>query len=178
MFTILELTSAKSIAQGTLVVGGTSGARAYMVDAITNSDQCIVYQVEGNFVKNEMLTADGEQIETIAALHSYQYSDVRQYVARDESTNAIEFTADPVLEDAVLVEGSTFQYSTTLGDVKTVDSIGAADFSRTAGTYVVTTFTTDVTTNNSKGAKFSIVVDGSGAATVTVLDGGFVIRCR
>ena len=173
MFTILELTSAKSIAQGTLVVGGTSGARAYMVDAITNSDQCIVYQVEGNFVKNEMLTADGEQIETIAALHSYQYSDVRQYVARDESTNAIEFTADPVLEDAVLVEGSTFQYSTTLGDVKTVDSIGAADSSRTAGTYVVTTFTTDVTTNNSKGAKFSIVVDGSGAATVTVLDGGF-----
>jgi len=54
MFTVLELASAKSIPQGSLVVGGTSGARAYIVSATTSSDRVDVYQVEGTFLQNEM----------------------------------------------------------------------------------------------------------------------------
>ncbi|NHK40137.1 hypothetical protein, partial [Thermus thermophilus] len=96
MFTVLELASAKSIAQGSLVIGGTSGARAYIVSATTSSDRVDVYQVEGTFLQNEMLLVDGAFLDTIKHIHSYQYSDTRQFVARDESTSAIEFTADLV----------------------------------------------------------------------------------
>ncbi len=115
MFTVLELASAKSIPQGSLVVGGTSGARAYIVSATTSSDRVDVYQVEGTFLQNEMLLIDNAFLDTINHIHSYQYSDTRQFVARDESTLAIEFTADLVLEDVQLVEGSTFTYDATGG---------------------------------------------------------------
>ncbi len=56
------------------------------------------------------------------------------------------------------------------GIVATVDTIGAADPARTAGTYSVTGgYTTDGT---GTGATFSIVINGSGAASVTVVNGG------
>ena len=51
----------------------------------------------------------------------------------------------------------------------TVDTIGAADALRTAATYAVTAFTT---TGSGTGAEFSVVVDGTGAATVTVTAAG------
>ena len=172
MFTILELATAQTIAAGSLVIGATSGARAYLVDAISADDTLIVYQVEGTFVEGEMVTVDGENVDTISALHNYQYSDTRQYVARDESTNNIEFTCDAILEDALPVEGETFTYSTSAGNVATTDTVSGADGSRTAGTYTIgaSDYTTD---GNGTGATFSIVIDGSGAATVTIVKGGF-----
>ena len=115
MFGVLELTSAQTVSAGSLVVGASSGARAYLVNAITNSDRFDVYQIEGNFLENEMLTVDGENLDTIDSLHIYQFSDSRQVVARDETNSAIEFTADIVLEDAIIIEGSTFTYDATGG---------------------------------------------------------------
>ena len=53
--------------------------------------------------------------------------------------------------------------------IETVDTIGAADALRTAGTYGVSAFTT---TGSGTSSAFSIVVDGSGAATVTVTEPG------
>ena len=53
--------------------------------------------------------------------------------------------------------------------IATVDTIGAADASRTAGTYNVTAFST---TGSGTSSEFQIVVDGSGAATVTVTTPG------
>ena len=118
MFTVLELASSQTIAAGSIVVGGTSGARGYLVNAVTASDRVDLYQVEGKFVEDEMLTVDGENLDTISALHVYQYSDARQVVARDEVSSTIEFTADIVLEDAQIVEGSTFTYDATGGSEK------------------------------------------------------------
>jgi len=57
------------------------------------------------------------------------------------------------------------------GQLQTVDTVGAADASRTAATYTIGA--SDYTAAGSgTGATFSIVVDGSGAATVTVTAGG------
>jgi hypothetical protein len=58
-----------------------------------------------------------------------------------------------------------------VGQTLTVDTVGAADASRTAGTYTIGA--SDYTAAGAgTGATFSIVVDGSGAATVTVVSGG------
>tara|TARA_B110000503_G_scaffold52088_1_gene83845 strand:+ start:1613 stop:8398 length:6786 start_codon:yes stop_codon:yes gene_type:complete len=58
--------------------------------------------------------------------------------------------------------------------ISTIGSIGAADAARVAGTYSVTDY---ATTGIGEGATFSVVVDGSGAATVTVVDvgDGFIV---
>lgn len=53
--------------------------------------------------------------------------------------------------------------------IETVDTIGAADASRAEGTYDVTAFTT---TGSGTSSEFQIVVDGTGAATVTVTEPG------
>jgi len=172
MFTILELASSVDISAGSLVVGSSSGARGYLVDAVSSDDHINLYQVEGTFSVNEMLTIDGVQLDTISALHTYQYSDTRQIVAKDETTTAVEFTADVILEDIQIVQGTTFTYSTTSADILTVDTVSAADGSRTEGTYLIgaTDYTTDA---NGSGATFSIAVDNTGAATVTIIKGGF-----
>ena len=115
MFTTLRLASAKSIDVGCVVVGATSGARAYVVNTITNADHLTVYQLEGNFQASEMLTVDGQNLDTISHLHNYKYSDTRQVASRDESTSAVEFTCDLILEDVQLVQGVTFTYDATGG---------------------------------------------------------------
>ena len=60
---------------------------------------------------------------------------------------------------------------TPAGGILTVDTIGAADVLRDAGTYTITAsdYTTDAA---GTGATFSVVVNGSGAATITVTGAG------
>ena len=62
------------------------------------------------------------------------------------------------------------------GGVVTVDTIGVADVNRLAGTYTIgaSDYTTDA---SGVGATFTIVVDGDGAATITVtsIGSGFVV---
>ncbi len=57
------------------------------------------------------------------------------------------------------------------GQLLTVDTVGAADASRTAGTYSLST--SDYTAAGAgSGATFSVVVDGSGDATITITSSG------
>ncbi|BCU96001.1 MAG: hypothetical protein CM15mV11_0760 [Caudoviricetes sp.] len=51
--------------------------------------------------------------------------------------------------------------------IKTIGNVGAADASRTEGTYTIGT-SDYITQASGANATFSIVVDGSGAATITV----------
>jgi len=170
MITVLQLASAETISQGSIVVGASSGARAYVIDSTTSDVDLPVYQVEGKFQAGESLKVDGLDVTTISRLHTYEYSDVRQTVCRDESNSTVEFTADIILEDLLRLEGDSFTYTTASGGIVSVDTFSAADASRAAGTYTVSTFTTDAT---GTGAEFSIVVDGAGDVTsIKVLKAG------
>ncbi len=120
MITVLKLDSAVSISQGSVVVGATSGARGYVIDAIVSDADINLYQVEGTFLDGEMLTSDGLNLDSIAYSYVYNYSDVRQIVSRDEITNAVEFSCDLILEDERLLQGVTFTYDATGGSEKIV----------------------------------------------------------
>jgi len=56
-----------------------------------------------------------------------------------------------------------------MSNIETVDTISIADSSRTAGTYTVSSFTTE---GNGTGAVFTVTVDGNGAASVVVTTKG------
>ena len=124
MFTVLHLASAQTIStgaadqRGTLVVGKSSGARGYLIDNVASATHLNLYQVEGNFQKGEMVTVDGLNLDTITNMHQYVYSDTRQVLARDENTQAVEFTADIILEDLKFVQGATFTYDATSNNEK------------------------------------------------------------
>ena len=60
-----------------------------------------------------MLTLDGQNLDTITHFYSYQYSDTRQVLSKDEGTSAVEFTADVKLEDLKAIQGATFTYDAT-----------------------------------------------------------------
>ena len=115
MFTILELTTNQTIDAGSLVIGASSGARGYLVNAVSADDHIDLYQVEGQFVDGEMLTVDGENLDTIEKNYTYEYLDTRQIVARDESNQAIEFTSDVIFDDIALIQGNSFTYDATGG---------------------------------------------------------------
>ena len=58
------------------------------------------------------------------------------------------------------------------GKILSINSIGAADSNRAAGTYANLTADATGASGDIAKARFTVVVDGSGAATVTIVDGG------
>ena len=113
MFNVLELATAVTIQAGSVLIGATSGARAYLVDGVSATDHIKCYQVEGAFTVGEMIIVDGLNVDTVEVSHTYSFSDTRQIVSRDESTNAVEFTSDIILDDIQIVQGTTFTYDAT-----------------------------------------------------------------
>lgn len=96
--------------------------------------------------------------------------------ANATAANAGDFDNDNPAADvasAISISAQPSAQSTQApaGGILTVDTIGAADALRTAGTYTITAsdYTTDAA---GTGATFSVVVDGSGAAAVTVTGAG------
>ena len=114
MTTAFKLAASKSYSQGTLVTGGTSGARGYVALTTSSSDELSVIQVEGSFNKGEDLLVDGILQTTISEVYDYSISDARSYSCVDSGNN-IDFTADAILEDILQLQGSSFVYDATSG---------------------------------------------------------------
>ena len=170
MFTVLNITNPVTYTVGTKIVGATSGASGYIADTGNNTHYIYLEHVDGVFSNGEKLQINGRDVGTLDAAHTYQLSDVRSSFGLDGSQN-IRFGANWILNDSRPIESSSVKTDETTGDVLTVDTIGAADSSRSAGSYNIST--AGVTTDGSgSGATFTIVVDGSGAAYITVTAGG------
>ena len=170
MFTVLNITNPVTYTVGTKIVGATSGASGYIADTGNNTHYIYLEHVDGVFSNGEKLQINGRDAGTLDAAHTYQLSDVRSSFGLDGS-QSVRFGANWILNDSRPIESSSVKTDETTGDVLTVDTIGAADSSRSAGTYNIST--AGVTTDASgSGATFTIVVDGSGAATITVTAGG------
>lgn len=58
------------------------------------------------------------------------------------------------------------------GKILTINNVGAADGNRAAGTYANLTADATGASGDITKARFTVVVDGSGAATITIVDGG------
>lgn len=82
-------------------------------------------------------------------------------------------TNDAFYDTPTLNNGVRHLTTARTGKALTINNIGAADGSRTAGTY------TNISPNSTGGSgdiastKVTVVVDGSGAATITLLNGGY-----
>ena len=100
-----------------------------------------------------------------------EYDSVNAHLKIALGEGSAPFTAGTYLYDTpTLNNGDRLLVEVVTGKALTLNSIGAADGSRTAGTY--DNLSPDSTTGSGTNMKFKVVVDGSGAATVTILDGG------
>ena len=104
---------------------------------------------------------------------------IDQFETTDDSAKTYQWAARTAgsnfngISVAVVDHGADQKITVTpaAGQLLTVDTVGAADVSRTAGTYTIGT--SDYTaTGSGSGATFTIVVDGSGDATITLVSGG------
>lgn len=137
----------------------TTGLWVYQTPSIEINEDATSAEATGTFTPtlNASTVVDGSYLVVI-------------HLDQDGNTSLQYFREDSDAWVALTSSNTTFapHYSTptpvgaTLGIISTVNNIGAADISRSAGTYNVT----------SGSASFQIVVDGLGAATVTVTDGG------
>jgi len=115
MFTALKLDASKSIAKGSVLIGKNSGAKAYITQAYSNADEMFVYEVEGEFDKGEQLVLNGLDFAVLDEFHSYSFGNARSCACKDESTSNTEFTSDVILEDTLILQGSSFTYDATGG---------------------------------------------------------------
>ena len=83
--------------------------------------------------------------------------------------NVIPITGISKANPAVLTTASEHGIHSTAGIILAVDNIGAADASRTAGTY---NGVSGSSTGSGTSDTYNITVDGSGAATIVIANGG------
>ena len=130
-----------------------------LADADTFTINAVTYTVEPN----------GVTPGPFGFVQSYDTTNAHLKIVLGEGSSA--FTAGTVFYDTpTLNNGSRTFAEAVTGKILSVNNIGAADGSRQAGTYNITA--TSGTTGSGTGDTYTIVVDGSGAATVTVIDGG------
>ena len=78
-----------------------------------------------------------------------------------------EFYDTPTLNNGVRVMTKVVD-----GKILSINNIGAADTNRSAGTYANLTADATGASGDIATARFTVVVDGSGAATITIVNGG------
>lgn len=139
MLTTIRLNASTTIQQGSQIIGATSGTKCFIVSTQT-SQHLQVYQVEGVFRIGEEILVDGFSKGVVSHVHTYEFSDARSVVARDEvSISNIEFTANIVLDDFLSIDGDTFTYSSSAGTITGFNTNFAKDLRPGDNLYVSAT---------------------------------------
>ncbi len=163
----------------TLIVNGPStvaGAQGYSTAARRT---IYIDDVEATLPENRErgLTAPGwwEYMTYTDASGNTRHKAQHLVAFKDAPVNTADLddavAADVASAISISAQPSNQTTNTPAGGILTVDTIGAADALRTAGTYTIAA-TDYITDAAGTGATFSVVVNGSGAATVTVTGAG------
>jgi len=110
--TKIYLTQSTTIEGGSRIRGKTSGANGFirLSSGTSFTGQTVsLYGVTGTFRVGEVIEVDGRDKGTIQGVYSYQFSDIKQVVGRDNLNNVI-FTGDVSLTDSFRLGGDFFTY--------------------------------------------------------------------
>ena len=149
------------------------------VDEDPAYEEIYIYDVKGEaLVAGDSFTVNSVTYTVLASgvtpgpygyVQSYDPVNAHLKIALGEGSAG--FTAGTEFYDTPTLNNGTRTIAEVVdGKILSINSIGAADGSRAAGTYSISA--PSGTTGSGTGDTYSIVVDGSGAATVTVIDGG------
>ena len=145
-------------------------------------NEIFIYDVKGEalapadtFLINDVtqtIEASGVTAGPFGFVQSYDAAQCHLKVTIGEGSAAFALN-DSFYDSPTLNNGTRAMTTVRTGKALTLTSVGAADASRTAGTY------TNISPNATGGSgdiastKVTVVVDGSGAATITLLNGGY-----
>ena len=118
MLTVLQVSASTDVLQGSQITGAESRASAIIVADQTGATHLNTYSLKGNFRDGEEVFIDGISKGTLTFSYTYEFSDARSFVCKDETTPAnIECTADIILDDFLAIEGDTFTYDSGAGTI-------------------------------------------------------------
>jgi hypothetical protein len=118
-YTYVTINSTITLSVPSFIEGKNSSASGYLAQAATNTNQLVLYQVSGTFLKDEGLKVNEVEISrTITDVRDYSLSDVRQVVSLDGTS----FTGDLVLNQPILLasQGTSFNISTASSGISTI----------------------------------------------------------
>ena len=116
MFTGINFAAGNnSVAIGDVLRGRTSRAMGYVADAGSGT-HCWLEQVSGAFLNGEVIERDGRVVGTLEAAHTYNLTDTRSVLGRQNSASSgtVVFGCNLMLNDVKMLEGTTI----------TIDSAG------------------------------------------------------
>ena len=128
MFTTLYFDSSVTLREGDVLIGRSTGTRAFVVNAVNGAQDVIVEQVNGNFLPGEVIERDGRVLDTIQAYWNYEATDTRMCIGRDQGvSNVVTFGANLSLNDIQIIRGDITVDQTTNNNIKGFQSNIEAD---------------------------------------------------
>ena len=106
--TLMKMSGNVTVAQGHVIRGRSSKAKAFVEADYNGVDLIKVYQVFGQFRDGEVIERDGVEIGTLTDVYQYEITDAKGIIGKDPDTNAIRFAMDFLLDQETIVAGSNF----------------------------------------------------------------------
>ena len=98
----------------TYIEGRSSGARGFLYQSITNSDELFLYEVSGTFNLNEPIRLDGiDSNRLIISIKDYDIGDVLQIVANENISGVGTFTSDTLLNHKITIGDGRIPFTIT-----------------------------------------------------------------
>ena len=111
----MKLSQSVTVAQGHVIRGRTSKAKAFVEADYNGVDLIKLYQSYGQFKTGEVIERDGVEIGTVVETFTHEITDAKGMIGKDPDTNAIIFAGDFLLDQETIILGSNFNVSSSGG---------------------------------------------------------------